>query len=392
MNIKKIAIGISSIAIVASSAVLPSFAATTIVVTGNTAAGENQPGWMFNRDASTSTPYEFNMDQPKIGSGSLYVLPITNTNGTPGTRDKFIAENFINAPISDVNSISYDFMIAGSGDEADKVHFYMNVYANFGQSDDFKYYDCRYDIVPTIGSTAGFTTVTFDPTQAYPVTTRADSLSTPLINEASPATCPAKPADMNGISAGSNIRAFAINVGDTSANDQGLGGYLDNVIVDTEEDIVTYDFEVNVPTPTATPTPNPFAIPTECQGIAGLGAPIIGTSKSETLNGTNGNDLIFAMGGSDKVVGNGGDDCIVGGPGSDKLLGNNGADVILGGPGADSIEGNNGTDTLYGQADADSLKGGGDNDTLIGGAGYDSARGEGQIDTCDAETELTCEL
>ncbi len=141
-------------------------AASTVVVTGDTAAGENQPGWMFNRDITTATPFEFNTYQASIGVGSLYVEPIGAT-----AADKMIAENFINTPMADVDSISYDFMIGSGGVEADKVHFYMNVYANFGVSDDLKFYDCRYNIVPTVGSTAGFTTVSFDPTLAYPVTT-----------------------------------------------------------------------------------------------------------------------------------------------------------------------------------------------------------------------------
>lgn len=207
------------------------FADTTEVVVGNTSAGENQSGWLFNRDLSTATPYEFNTDAASIGTGSLYVLPIG-----ANASDKFIAENFLNTFIADVDSISYDFKIGGGGVEADKVHFYMNVYANFGESDDNKFYDCRYNIVPTTGSTSGFTTVVFDPTQSYPVTTRGGA-------SASPYACPSIPADMDNLSPGSNIRAFAINVGDTSANDLGLDGYLDKVVVEVSGDATTFDFE-----------------------------------------------------------------------------------------------------------------------------------------------------
>jgi len=235
-----------SIAILSAAVILPvlafaptaSAATSTIIITGNTAAGENQPGWLFNRDTSTSTPYEFNEDQASIGEGSLYVKPITNTLGTPGTKDKFIAENFINTAITNIDTISYDFRIGSGGDNADAGQFYMNVYANFGESDDLKFYDCRYDVVPTVGSTGGFTTVTFDPTQAYTVTTRTGT-------SASPHTCPAVPADMDTLSPGSNIRMFSLNVGDAgvSGSDTGLDGYLDNVIVTTTADTTTYDFE-----------------------------------------------------------------------------------------------------------------------------------------------------
>lgn len=203
----------------------------TVVVSSNTSAGENQPGWLFNRDVTTATPYEFNTDAQSIGSGSLYVMPIG-----ANASDKFIGENFINALMADVNSISYDFKIGSGGVDTQEEQFYMNVYANFGVSDDMKFYDCRYNVVPTVGSTSGFTTVTFDPTQAYPVTTRGGA-------NASPYPCPAVPADMDLLSAGSNIRVFALNVGDTSASDVGLDGYLDNVVVSVGTQTTIYDFE-----------------------------------------------------------------------------------------------------------------------------------------------------
>lgn len=206
----------------------------TIVVNKNTSADENQPGWMFNRDLSTQTPYEFSTAKASIGSGSLYVKPITNT--VIGNGDKFIAENFINKPISEIESISYDFMIGNGGLETQEEQFYMNVYANFGVSDDLKFYDCRYNVVPTVGSKTGFTTVTFDPNMAYPVTTRTGG-------SASPYTCPAIPADMDDLSPGSNIRVFALNLGDTSNSDQGLDGYFDKVLVKANNFTTTYDFE-----------------------------------------------------------------------------------------------------------------------------------------------------
>ena len=226
-KIKKVFAGLMSVMAVFAFAAT-AFAATTIVVTGDTSAGENQPGWLFNRDVSTSTPFEFNTDAASIGTGSLYVEPIGSN-----ASDKFIGENFLLTPIVQVNSISYDFKIGSGGVATDEEQFYMNVYANFGESDPLKFYDCRYDVVATVGSTIDFTTVTFDPAQAYPVTTHGTS----------PFTCPAVPADMNTLSAGSTIRVFALNVGDTSTNDTGLDGYLDNVVVNTASDVLTYDLE-----------------------------------------------------------------------------------------------------------------------------------------------------
>ena len=106
-------------------------------------------------------------------------------------------------------SLDYDFKIGPGGTAADANEFYLNVYANFGVSDNDKFYDCRYNIVPTIGSTASFTTVSYDPTEAYPVTTRGSS----------PYTCPASPADMELLSSGSNVRALVLNVGAWSLAD-----------------------------------------------------------------------------------------------------------------------------------------------------------------------------
>jgi hypothetical protein len=243
MNRKKLTLGtVSGLAclILGISSVA---AATTVTVSGDTASGENQPGWLFNRDVSTSTPYEFNTDQASLGTGSLYVMPIGAT-----AADKFIGENFLNTPIANVNSVSYDFMIGSGGDSTDEEQFYMNVYANFGVSDDAKFYDCRYNVVPTSGSVASFTTVMFDPTVAYPVTQSGSS----------PFTCPAIPADMDTASANSTIRMFALNVGDTSTSDTGLDGYLDKVVVNTDADVTTFDFE---PTPSPTPSPSPSVSP-----------------------------------------------------------------------------------------------------------------------------------
>lgn len=225
MKLQKILGKFASLAVVFAFAVSAYAQNQTVIITGNTSAGENQPGWYFNRDANNDTPIEFNTDEASIGFGSLYVKPI-GTNGP----DKFIGENFINTALADVDSISFDFLM-GSSTNANQ--FYMNVYTNFGVSDDLKFYDCRYDVIATVGSTTNFTTVTFDPTQAYPVTQRTTS----------PYTCPAIPAQMDILSPGSNIRAFSINLGQTNASDAGMSGYFDNVVVSTTGGSTTYDFE-----------------------------------------------------------------------------------------------------------------------------------------------------
>ena len=212
-----------------------SAATTTVVVTGDTAAGNNQPGWLFNRDLSTSTPYEFNTDEASIGVGSLYVEPIANNNasGLPGNnpnKDKFIAEYFYLDEVAGVNSISYDFLTDNASD-ADQ--FYMNLYVNDG-SDPIEFYDCRYNVVPTTltpDPVTGFTTVTYD--------LGAPASSVDVRGTANIA-CPLNPADL---AEGAVLRAVAINVGDTSASDTGVDGYLDKVVLNTANDVTTFDFE-----------------------------------------------------------------------------------------------------------------------------------------------------
>jgi hypothetical protein len=116
----------------------------------------------------------------------------------------------------------------------------MNVYANFGSSSATKFYDCRYNVLATSGSTSNFTTLTFDTDSAYAVTTRAGG-------DPSPHTCPTIPSEMNLLSANSTIRAVSINVGDTTLGDAGIDAYLDNVVVNSVNGVTAYDFEPVVP-------------------------------------------------------------------------------------------------------------------------------------------------
>lgn len=210
----------------------------TVVVTGNTvdeSLEENgSKGWWFGRDEDNVADFEFVNGVNSIGSGGLEIKPLGST-----PANKFIGENFVWQPIADVNSISYDYQITGDGTPSDANEFYMNVYMNFGESADDKYYDCKYDVVPDVGTVGSFTTVTFDPTQSYPVTKGTQSWNQ------SPYDCPEKPMDMNSAQTGEGayIRMFALNVGDVTAGDAGLGGYFDNVVLTTTEETTIYDFE-----------------------------------------------------------------------------------------------------------------------------------------------------
>ena len=228
-------LGIAAVPLAIASATPSSPPNNVIVVQSNTASGENQPGWLFNRDVSTSTPFEFNSVKHSIGLGSLYVKPIA-----ANPSDKFIAENFLRTPVADVSSIAYDFLIAGNGTTASANQFYLNVYTTIDNST--RFYDCRYDYVPTTGSTSNFTTATFNATDIPVLVTRRGT--------ADPATPTPCPTTLAGMPAGSYIRAFSISVGDTSASDTGLAGYLDKVVVAKTSGTTTYDFEPTVGPPT----------------------------------------------------------------------------------------------------------------------------------------------
>ncbi len=84
-------------------------------------------------------------------------------------------------------------------------------------------------------------------------------------------------------------------------------------------------------------------------------AKIVGTdAPDETLNGTNGDDVIKPKGGWNYV------NC------------HDGADIVYGGPDRNIVDGDEGDDTLFGGASADFLSGGGGSDVIHGGDGNDS--------------------
>jgi hypothetical protein len=195
------------------------FAATsTVVVTGD------GNGWTFNPDSSNATPYHFTTNAASIGSGSLFVEPISSTVAAR----KFIAAYALNTPVSNFVSFSYDFQIAGTGTVADADQYYLNIYTRLPNST-ASFYDCRFDYTPSVGSTTSFMTFTVTPGSAPSAVGVKNS-----------APCP---ATLGAMPAGSTIFLTALNLGDTSLSDAGLAGYFDNVVVTTTTDSTTYDFE-----------------------------------------------------------------------------------------------------------------------------------------------------
>ena len=201
-----------------------------IVVTGDTIDLNTGMGWMFNRDTTTATPFEFDDDQAVLGEGALYVFPIANTYTEAGKEgnDKFIGEYFAKLPVEDFESFSYDFFVESLG-ATDYKQFYLNVYINIDDSNN--YYDCRFDFVPDSGNAGEWTSVTFDADDV------ADNVR---LRGTRIGACPATIGEMP---AGSYISFFAISLGDTSLNDQDDSGYFDNVVLDTVSKTTTFDFE-----------------------------------------------------------------------------------------------------------------------------------------------------
>ena len=185
-------------------------------------------GWQFNRDTSTSTPYEFSTAAEHIGAGSLFVLPITNT--VNGNSDKFVAELPVGTLTSDFTSLAYWFNVASAG-PTDFKHFYLNVYTTAPTSPPDKFYDCRFDFVPAGGAQNTWASNTGSATGTPTAVAQRNT---------SPITCPATIAAMP---AGSRVRGIALSVGDTSGSDTGVSGYYDDVTLTTAAGSTTYDFE-----------------------------------------------------------------------------------------------------------------------------------------------------
>ncbi|MDH4169639.1 MAG: hypothetical protein OEW42_08620 [Acidimicrobiia bacterium] len=106
----------------------------------------------------------------------------------------------------------------------------------------------------------------------------------------------------------------------------------------------------------------------------------VGTSYSDTFEGTSGGDTVNLGKGFDSYGGRGGNDTICGGSGQDDLSGGVGDDLILGGNGNDTMSGNGGADYLDGKQGFDLILGGGGDDFLTGSNGFDDLKGGGGDD------------
>lgn len=131
-------------------------------------------------------------------------------------------------------------------------------------------------------------------------------------------------------------------------------------------------------------------------------------SSHDTLNGDDGSDQLYGIGGNDTLDGGNGDDYLYGGSGNDTLLAGLGTDTFVGGTGTDTlmiagssvfdyafdinlltgtdtygntyseiekIIGGDGDDTFVGDNNGNTLDGGGGVDNITGGTGSDTLTG-----------------
>jgi len=170
--------------------------------------------WVFNAEPPFVTPAYFSTEESSSGIGSLAVIPITNTTGN---QAKFILR-YVPATqilLSDLQQFSIDFLIDGEGTNLNPNQFYINLYTLTPDPADGSWYDCRFDYVATSGSTTYWTALSFDPT-------------TVATNVGSKLTSGSCPSSLSGMPAGSAVLFLSVNLGDTSANDTGSGGFFDN--------------------------------------------------------------------------------------------------------------------------------------------------------------------
>jgi Ca2+-binding RTX toxin-like protein len=98
-------------------------------------------------------------------------------------------------------------------------------------------------------------------------------------------------------------------------------------------------------------------------------ATIKGTSKKNSLAGTDFSDLILGLGGDDRLFGGDGNDTLRGGAGNDKLFGGAGNDKLFGDAGNDSLDGGKGRDSMRGGLGNDTYVVDDAKDKVVEGAG-----------------------
>lgn len=119
----------------------------------------------------------------------------------------------------------------------------------------------------------------------------------------------------------------------------------------------------------------------ETVGEPEQGEIIYGTSGSDYLTDTAGNDIVYALGSGDTISSGNGDDELYGGPGWDYVVGGYGNDTLYGWTGSDWLDGGAGDDYVSGWEGDDLVDGGTGDDEVYGGVGDDAVYGYEGSDT-----------
>ncbi|MEO1210134.1 MAG: DUF4347 domain-containing protein [Cyanobacteria bacterium J06638_20] len=165
-----------------------------------------------------------------------------------------------------------------------------------------------------------------------------------------------------------------------------------NTLLDGQSQVITYSYDIedgnggsvsqtaNI-TITGITDPTPFD--DSLTGTAGRDVifalagndSVQGLGGADRLGGDEGNDVLLGGEGNDRLLGGDGNDNLIGGAGRDRSLGGAGNDRMVGGSGNDRMVGGSGEDTLLGGVGDDTLIGGADNDRLLGAGGNDLMQG-----------------
>lgn len=102
-------------------------------------------------------------------------------------------------------------------------------------------------------------------------------------------------------------------------------------------------------------------------------AAFVGTNQSDTVTGTEFDDVIVSGAGSDIITAAAGDDLILAGNGDDTVDAGSGDDLVLAGNGDDTVDGGSGDDAILAGNGDDDIIGGLGSDLIDGGRGFDTA-------------------
>lgn len=144
----------------------------------------------------------------------------------------------------------------------------------------------------------------------------------------------------------------------------GDGGILQVLVEDSNGDSVLGESGLGLPTASVWTAANITVIQSDRNG-----------GGNDTIEGDEGNDIVYAGRGDDTVGGGINNDTLYGGPGLDIIDGDDGDDTIYGGDNNDILSGNLGDDWIYGEDGADVIEGNENNDYLFGGADNDLIHG-----------------